>query len=402
MSTSSNRRSVPIPAHTQAAMEIYEGAQFGRRLAGGYKAADLIPLGSGDPAFITPAHIREAAKAAIDAGKTHYERGATLRAAIAWRMGLDNGIGVQPEGGVCITVGAHMALYLLFRAYIAPGDEVIMADPGSYFHPNTVANGGVPVTIPLRRERGYRLDPAEVAARITPRTKLICICSPEAPAGSVLTRRDLEEIADLAIKHDLIVISDELYQEIHYLDQRPPSIGAIPGMEERTLTVNGVSKSWAMTGWRIGWVAGDPDLMRPVLAVHHLNSIAAASISQHAATAALTGPQELLAEHRTEYRRRRDRLAAALRRIPGLEFMEPEGTYYFWVDIRSYGLSSVRLSRWCLQEYGLQIGAGTAFGSEGEGFVRLSCSIPDEVADRGLERLDSALSRLRRERGAGL
>lgn len=398
MSTSSNKRSVPVPEQTRAALEIYAGAQAGRRLAGSIPPGTLISLGSGDPAFITPDHIREAAKAAIDAGKTHYERGATLRAAIARRMELDNGIRVSPDGGICITVGAHMALYLIFRAYIEPGDEVIMADPGSYYHANTVANGGIPVTVPLRRERGYRIDPVEIAARITPHTKFICICSPEAPAGSVLTRADLEEIADLAIRHDLLVVSDELYQEIHYLDQRPPSIGAIPGMEERTITVNGVSKAWAMTGWRIGWAAGDPEIMRPVLAVHHLNSIAAASISQHAATAALTGPQEILTQHRAEYRRRRDRLAAGLRKIPGLDFLEPQGTYYFWVDVRSYGLSSVRLSRWCLQEYGLQFSAGTAFGQTGEGFIRLSCSIPDEVADQGLERLETALRRLRLER----
>lgn len=395
MSTSSNRRTIPISEQTQAALAIYAGVQASRqpsRFTGG----PVVNLGSGDPAFITPEHIREAAKAAIDAGKTHYERNFDLRVAIAKQFERVNGIQIDPREGLCVTTGAHMALYLLFRAFVSPGDEVIMADPGSYYFANTVANGGIPVTLPLRPERGFQIDPAEIEARITPRTKLICLTNPEAPAASVLRRHDLEAIADIAIRHDLLVVSDELYQEIYFTDERPLSIGALPGMAERTFTVNGVSKAWAMTGWRVGWVAGDPDLMRPLLAVHHLNSITLTSISQFAALAALTGPQGILDEFRAEYRRRRDRLAAGLQRIPGLVYQMPEGTYYFWVDIRSLDISSVRFARTALDRFGVQFNPGTVFGSEGEGYIRLSCSPTDAKVDEGLERLESAVRHVRR------
>jgi aspartate/methionine/tyrosine aminotransferase len=279
---------------------------------------DVIAMGRGDPDLHTPAHIVEAAKRAIDAGKTHYERNADLKRAIAAKLARDHGLHVDPEDGLLVTAGAHQGLFELFRAWIEPGDEVLLGDPGSYYDANVRANGGVPVPVPLRPERGFKMDPADVEARITPRTKMLAITNPEAPAASVHDRADLERLADLAIRHDLLVVSDELYEAITFEPGAHVSIGALPGMAERTLTVNGFSKAWAMTGWRVGYVAGDARLIEPVRAIDHLASITVNSIAQFAALEALTGPQGFLDEARATYRRRRDYVVERVNDIDGL------------------------------------------------------------------------------------
>lgn len=399
MSSSSYRYGFKVPEHTQVALEILRGSQSVRKAT--VDVGEVINLGSGDPAFITPTHIREAAKAAIDAGKTHYERNANLKAAIARKHQEQNGIHVDPATGVVVTPGAHLALFDLMRAWIAPGDEVIMGTPGSYYLSNTMANGGVPVLIPLKPERGFKLDPADVERAITPHTKLICLTTPEAPAASVQSRADLEAIADLAIRHNLIVISDELYEEINFGQTPHFSIGSLPAMGERTITVNGCSKGWAMTGWRVGWVVGEKALIEPVQAINHLNCITVNSIAQFAALAALTGPQEFLAEARAEYRRRRDILVAGVQGISGLDCQVPEGSYYVWTDIRGLGGTSLSFARFAFEEENLAFQPGTAFGPGGEGWVRLSCSPAEERIHQGLERLERAVRKWTAIRGRG-
>ncbi len=373
-------------------MEIHEGANLGRDAA--RAAGPLLNIGSGDPGFVTPAHVREAAKAAIDAGRTHYERNPDLREAIAVTLERDHDIRVDPVGGLVVTPGAHLAIYDVFRAWVEPGDEVVMADPGSYYHANTVANGGVSVRVPLRPERGFRLDPDEVEAAVTPRTKVLALTNPEAPAASVHARADLERLADVAIRHDLLVVSDELYQAVTFTPAEHVSIAALPGMAERTITVDGLSKAWAMTGWRVGYAAGDPRLIAPVQAVNHLNCISLNTIAQVAAHAALTGPQGFLDEARETYRRRRDLVVERVRAIPGLDCAVPEGTYYVWVDHRALGVSSVRFQRHCIKGFGITFNPGPVFGPSGEGYARLSCSPDPSVLEPGLERLAAAVDAL--------
>ena len=398
MSASSLRYGFRLPEATRVALELFEGAHLGRDAA--RAVGPVLNIGSGDPAFVTPDHICEAAKAAIDAGRTHYERNPDLREAIAAKLEHDHGIHVDPQRGLVVTPGAHLALFDVFRAWVDAGDEVVMADPGSYYYANTVANGGVPVRVPLRPERGFRLDPDEVAAAVTPRTKVLAITNPEAPAASVHVRTDLERLADVALRHDLLVVSDELYEAITFEPAQHGSIAALPGMRERTITVNGFSKAWAMTGWRVGYAAGDPRLIAPVQAVNHLNCIALNTIAQVAALAALTGPQHFLEAARATYRRRRDLVVERVRSIEGLRCLVPEGSYYVWVDHRALGASSVRFQRWCLERFGITFNPGPVFGPAGEGYARLSCSPAEEVLEAGLARLAEAVSAFRAEASA--
>jgi aspartate/methionine/tyrosine aminotransferase len=390
VSASSLRYGFRVPAATREAMAIYEGAHLARDVVA--RAGALLNIGSGDPGFVTPAHVREAAKRAIDAGRTHYERNGELREAIAAKLERDNAIRIDPTDGLVVTPGAHLALYDIFRAWIEPGDEVIHGDPGSYYDANTRANGGVSVTVPLRPERGFTIDPDDVAAAITPRTKVLALTNPEAPAASVHGRRDLERLADIAIRHDLLVISDELYEAITYEPGAHVSIASLPGMAERTITVNGVSKAWAMTGWRVGYAAGDARLIAPVRAVNHLNCISLNTIAQVAAHAALTGPQDFLAEALATYRRRRDLVVERVRAIPGLRCLVPEGTYYVWVDLRELGISDVRFHRTCVERHGITFNPGSVFGPGGQGFARLSCSPAEATLEEGLDRLARAVA----------
>ncbi len=395
MSASSQRFGFKVPEATRVAMAIREGAHLGRAAAAA--AGPLLNIGSGDPGFVTPLHVREAAKRAIDAGKTHYERNADLKRAIAAKLRRDHALDVDPEAGLLVTAGAHQALFEVFRAWIEPGDEVLVGDPGSYYDANVRANGGVTVPVPLRPKRRFKLDPDDVAERITPRTKVLAITNPEAPAASVHERADLERLADLAIRHDLLVVSDELYEGITFEEGAITSIGALPGMAERTLTVNGFSKAWAMTGWRVGYVAGDPRLIEPVRAIDHLASITVNSIAQFAALEALTGPQDFLGEARATYRRRRDLVVERVNDIDGLSCLVPEGTYYVWVDARDLDASDVRFQRWCVANAGITFNPGSVFGPGGAGYLRLSCSPGEAVLEPGLDRLARAVADFRDE-----
>jgi aspartate/methionine/tyrosine aminotransferase len=394
MSSTSRRSPRPrLPESTRLALEICDGAWGPRRAAA--RTPDVINLSSGDPSFVTPDHIREAGIKAIRDGRTHYERSHELHEAIAEKLQRDNGIGVDPRSGVVITPGAHQALFLTVRAYVGAGDEVIIATPGSYYEANILAAGGVPVQVPLRKERGFHLDPADVAARITPRTTMICITTPEAPTTAVHDARDLQALADLAIRHNLVVVSDELYEKINYGVRPHVSIGGLPGMEERTITINGLSKCYAMTGWRVGYVAGPAALIEPVAALTHMANISIAAPSYWAAVAALRGPQDRVAEMVAEYRRKASRLVEGANAIDGIEVLRPEGTYYAWADVRALGSNSLALTRIGLAEFGLNLIAGQSFGIGGEGFIRLSCTPTEEQIDEGLRRLGRLAARVR-------
>ncbi len=389
MSANANRVPVPnLPESTRVAMEIHGGSR------GRFPGGDVIALGSGDPSFVTPDHIREAAKRAIDEGRTHYERRMDLQEAIAEKHLKDNGFKVHPAEGIVLAHGAHQALFQTFQALVSPGDEVLLGTPGSYFEANTLVRGATPIYLPLRPERGFRLDPDDVAARITPRTRFLCLTTPEAPAGAVQTREDLSDLARIAQAHNLIVITDELYEKINFGRTPHTSIASLPGMAERTITINGLSKGWAMTGWRIGWSAGPRALTEPIAAIYHLNNISLSAPAYWAGVAALRGPQDLVEEMVGIYARKMAHLVERVAAIPGLRARFPDGTYYLWTNLRETGLDDVSFVH-LAQSEGVRVNPGTSFGPGGAGYVRLSCTPTEAQLEEGTRRLARAVERAR-------
>jgi aminotransferase len=359
---------------------------------------DVVPLNRGHTGFITPDYIREAAKQAIDDGHTHYEDVIPLREAIVEKLATDNDVRVDPIRGLVVGAGAHLVLFDIMQTYVDKGDEVIVPRPGSptYFYYNTVVNGGTPVFVPLRPERKFKLDPEDVAKAITPKTKIIGITTPDTPAGAVQERADLERIAELAIEHNLLVVSDELYEKINFGQTPHCSIGSLAGMEERTITVNGFSKCYAMTGWRVGYGAGSEALIKPIQAMHLTNCIWLNTPAQYAALAALTGPKEPLLEMVAEYKRRMEILIEGLQAIEGIECPMPEGGYYGWPNVSQFGLSSFEFAKFVLEQERVIVGPGNTFGpQEGEGYLRVSCSPTEEEIREGLQRLAAACKKLR-------
>ena len=367
---------------------------MGRLLA---NAERIIHLGQGDVGFVTPDHVREAAKRAIDEGKTGYTNLRDLRVAIADKLRADNGIEADPDHEIVVSSGCHTILFQLFATFVGPGDEVIMGTPGSYYLGNTLFQGGTPIEIPLREERAFRLDPDEIAAAITPRTKFIALTTPDGPVGAVQQRQDLEKIAALAQEHDLLVISDEIYEKINH-DRTPHfSIAALPGMHERTITVNGFSKGYAMTGWRVGYAVVPRHLFSAMSKVNALNTIWLNAPAQYAALEALRGSQEPIEAMNAEYTRRMKILVDGLNSIEGISCLFPDATYYAFPNIMSFGVSSEEFAEHLFLTESVLVQAGTVFGSGGEGYIRTSCSAPEEEFCAGLEGLARAVRRLREE-----
>ena len=335
----------------------------------------VIHLEIGEPDFDTPANIREAARRAIDEGATHYPPFAgipDLRAAIAEDAAARKGFPVDP-GQVFVTVGGKGVMVYAILALVDPGDEVIVPDPGYPIYASlTSFVGGTPVAIPIRQELEFRLDVDELASLITPRTKLLVINSPANPTGGVLTRADIERIAELAIRHDLIVLADEIYGRILYDGAEHVSIASLPGMAERTIVLDGFSKTFAMTGWRLGYAIVPPPLAK-AYGTLIINTVSGATtFAQKGAVEALRGPQEAVEAMVAEFRARRDLIVDGLNAIPGIQCLRPHGAFYAFPDISGTGLTGAQLADRLLQETGVCVLAGTAFGHVGTGHVRIS------------------------------
>lgn len=350
---------------------------------------EVIHLEIGEPDFPTPPHIVAAAKQALDEGYTHYVPSPglpELREAIARHVAATRGIPVDPEE-VVVTPGAKPIMFFAALMLCGPGDEVLYPDPGFPIYPSVAAFAGArPVPLRLRPETGFRLDPDELRAKLTDRTRLLILNSPHNPTGAVLTREDVAAIAELMRGRRLIVLSDEIYREIVY-EGHAPSIASLPGMREQTIILDGFSKTYAMTGWRLGYGV----MARPLAeAMTRLivNSVSCtAAMTQRAGLAALTGPQDAVRAMVAEFRRRRDALVAGLNAIPGVSCHLPGGAFYAFPDIRGTGLSSAELAERLLREAGVATLAGTAFGPGGEGFLRLSYAAGLAAIERALERM---------------
>jgi len=341
-----------------------------------------ITLGLGDPDLPTPAHIVAAAAEAIESGRT----GPTpatglleLREAIARKLSRDNGVEVDPETEVLVTTGGQEALFLLVQALIEPGDEIIVPDPRytSYDRAISLA-GGKMVLVPTHAENNFALDPDEVEKRITPRTKVLLVISPNNPTAGVNPPEVMQRLAEIATKHDLIVVADEIYEKFVYDDAVHVSIASLPGMRSRTITLNGMSKTYAMTGWRIGYLAAPSSFIRAASGLKEMVNIQAPSVSQWASVAALNGPQECVEEMRRTYDERRKMMMGELDRM-GISYGHPYGGLYIWANVSSTGLGASEFSYKLLDEENVLVLPGAGFGQGWDDWIRMTILQPEET-----------------------
>jgi aminotransferase len=352
---------------------------------------EVISLGIGEPDFVTPWHIREAAIRSLEKGRTGYTSNLglpKLRQLIATHVERSIGVRYEPLTEVLVTVGVSEALDLAMRAVLNPGDEVLYHEPCYVsYSPSIALAHGKAVAIQTRAENGFRLLAQDIAAQVTPRSKVLLLNFPCNPTGACLDLPGLEAIAEVARRHDLLVIADEIYSELSY--ERPHvSISSLPGMRERTLFLHGFSKAYAMTGFRIGYVCAPVALTEAMMKIHQYSMLCAGITSQEAAIEALTSGAEDVVTMREEYHRRRNFMVNSLRDL-GLKVVAPEGAFYLFPNIRATGLTAHEFALRLLQEEKVAVVPGTAFGPSGEGFVRCSYAT-------GMSQLEKAVTHLAR------
>lgn len=358
---------------------------------------DVIHWQIGRPDFDTPAHIKQAAIDALQRGEVHYAPNLglpALRKAIGVRTTLDDGIKVDGEKQSIVMAGANEGIITAMLALVNPGDEVLVSDPNWHHYKAIITlAGGIPVEVPTRAEDGFAMTADTVGRLITRRTKMLCITSPGNPTGCVQSKESLEALAALAIKHDLFVMSDEIYARIYYGQGAvAPSIYSIPGMAERTVIINGFSKTYAMDGWRLGWTVASEDMTRAILKIRQYTTVCVNTFIQHGAAAGLNGDQACVDTMVKEFSRRRTIMLEGLRSIPGVTVPEPLGAFYVFPDFSAYGKSSADLGDYLLNDHAIATVAGSVFGASGEGHLRMAYSCSAEECTRGLERLKAALA----------
>jgi aspartate/methionine/tyrosine aminotransferase len=352
--------------------------------------ASIVHLELGEPDFDTPVHVREAAKAALDSGATHYAPYPgipELRAAVAEDATARKGFQVTPDR-VFVTVGGKGVMLYAILGLVEPGDEVLLPDPGYPIYGSlTRFAGGVPVPVPIRQSNAFRLDVDEVASLATPRTRLLILNSPANPTGGLLTRDDLERIARLVIERDLVVLTDEIYGRITYDGAEHVSLAALPAMVERTVVLDGFSKTFAMTGWRLGY-AIVPEWLRDTYGRLLINTVSCApTFPQMGALAALRGPQDAVDEMVAEFRARRDIVLEGLSRIPGISCHRPSGAFYVFPDVSGTGLDGATFAERLLLEAGVCLLPGTAFGAHATDHVRISYATSREQLAEAIGRI---------------
>ena len=361
------------------------------------KIKGCISLGVGEPDFDTPWHITEEGIYALEHGKTFYTSNLGLKELrdeiSAWnkrKYGL-----CYSADEIVVTVGGSEAVDIALRCCIDPGDEVIVLDP-SYvcYEPDVVLSGGVVKKIKLKDENDFRLTPEELETAITPKTKILILNYPNNPTGAIMTKSDLEKIADIVIKNDLLVLSDEIYSELTY-DGVHCSIGSLPGMRERTITVNGFSKTFSMTGWRLGYVMADRSIMDEMKKIHQFVIMCASTPSQYAGIEALKRGDEDVEKMRDEYDARRRYLLSEFNRL-NLKCFEPKGAFYVFPYIGDFGMTSEEFATELLQREKVVVVPGTAFGESGEGFVRISYAYSLAALKEAMARIEKFINSLKR------
>mgnify|MGYP000955362833 FL=1 len=361
---------------------------------------DVISLGVGEPDFDTPWHVREEGIYTLQKGRTFYTAN---RGLMELRTEISNYIArnhaVQYNPATQVLVGGSEAIDLALRACLEPGDEVIYHEPCyvSYLPCITLADG-VPVPIPLKEANDFRLTAEELEAAITPKSKALILSFPNNPTGAVMTKEDLEAIAEVIVRHDLLVITDEIYSELSYTGKKHYSLIDLPGMVERTIYINGFSKAYAMTGWRLGYCCGPEEILAQMVKIHQFAIMAAPTMSQYAGTMALKNGASDVEMMRDSYNQRRRYLMAELERL-GIPCFEPFGAFYIFPNISQFGLSSEEFATRLIREHKVAVVPGSAFGQSGEGFVRVSYAYSIEELKQAFERIERFITELRAEQG---
>lgn len=360
---------------------------------------DAISLGVGEPDFDTPWHIREEGIYSLEKGRTFYTSNAglkELKQEIARYLDRKYHTSYDYNHEIIVTVGGSEAIDIAMRAMLDAGDEVLIPQPSFVCYPPcaTLA-GGKPVITPLTAENDFRLTAEQVKNAITPRTKILVLPFPNNPTGSIMEKEDLEAIAKVVIDNDLFVISDEIYSELTY-GYSHVSIASLPGMRERTITINGFSKSYAMTGWRLGYACGPREIIEQMLKIHQFAIMCAPTTSQYAAVEALRNGDEDVEKMRQEYDGRRRYLLHRLRNM-GMECFEPYGAFYMFPCIKKFGMTSEEFAKQLLEREKVAVVPGTAFGNSGEGFLRISYAYSLEDLKAALERIERFVDTLKRE-----
>lgn len=357
---------------------------------------EIIHLEIGEPDFDTPVNIKYAAIKALAEGWTHYTPSAgipELRETIAEEISKTRGIEVNPNQ-VVVTPGGKPIMFFAILALCEPGDEVVYPNPGFPIYESMINfTGATPVPIPLLMEKEFRFDIDEFRSLVSPKTKLIILNSPENPTGGVLTREDLEAIAEVAIENDAMVLSDEIYSRMVY-EGEFASIASVPGMQERTIILDGFSKTYAMTGWRLGYGVMPEWLAEQIARLMVNSNSCTAAFTQWAGVEALRGPQDESERMMAAFKERRDVIVDGLNKIPGFRCLRPKGAFYVFPNIEGTGMSSREMQDYLLNEAGVACLSGTAFGKYGEGFLRFSYANSIENLQKALERIGEAVAKL--------
>ncbi|HUS70980.1 MAG TPA: pyridoxal phosphate-dependent aminotransferase, partial [Anaerolineae bacterium] len=357
---------------------------------------EIIHLEIGEPDFDTPSNIIEAAGTALMEGQTHYCPSAgipELRQAIAEHIAETRGVDVVPEQ-VVVTPGGKPVMFFAILALVEEGDEVLYPNPGFPIYESMIKFvGAKPVPLVLEEDRGFRFDVSQLRKKVSPRTKMIIINSPQNPTGGVLTREDLEEIAAVATEHDLMVLSDEIYDRILYEGEHV-SFLSMPGVQDRTILLNGFSKTYAMTGWRLGYGVMPEGLAEHITRLMTNSNSCTATFTQWAGVEALRGPQDSSAKMVEEFKRRRDVIVPGLNAIDGIRCAMPKGAFYVFPNIEGTGMSERELADYLMEEAGVAVLAGTSFGEYGRGFIRMSYANSIENIQKALANVESAVSKL--------
>jgi aspartate/methionine/tyrosine aminotransferase len=363
------------------------------------RVPDVINLGIGQPDFDTPEFIREAAKKALDDGYTRYPPGAgfiDLREAIAEKLKRENNITADPHSEIFVSVGAMQGVFNSVLNLVNPGEEVIVIDPGYDYYSQIGLFGGVPVPVPVSKQNQFQVEPDQIRKAITPRTKLIMLNSPSNPTGAILERETLTEIARIARQNEIMVVSDEPYEKIVFDGRKHVSIASLEGMKELTVSLFTLSKTYAMTGWRIGYVVAHQSIIAEMekLMEHMVSSVTA--FVQRAALAAISAPQDFVQDMLREYEKRRLVIYQGLNEIDGISCTLPAGTFYAFPNISSFGMTSWDFAKYLLQEGKVATIPGSIFGRQGEGHLRLSFAADTARLEEALSRIKKATSSLRR------
>lgn len=360
---------------------------------------DVVNLGIGQPDFDTPAFIREAAKRALDEGYTRYPPAkgfADLRQAIAEKLKNENNIFADPDSEIFVAVGAMQVIFNTVLHLVEAGDEVLVVDPGYDYYSQIRLFGAVPVAVPAYESNRFKVDPADIKAAVSSKTKLMIINTPSNPTGALFDEAILRDISQIAREHDVFVLSDEPYEHIVFDGKKHFSIASLDGMRERTISAFTLSKSYAMTGWRVGYAVAPKVVVAEMekLQEHLVSGVTA--VAQRAALAAIQAPQDCVRKMVAAYEKRRHLIHEGLNAIDGITCLLPESTFYAFPNISSFGLSSWDFAKYLVKEHRVAVVPGSIFGQRGEGFVRISFAADESVLRQGIERIKSAAAALRK------